>query len=161
MKKAIITAIIITVMLGMTACSSTRFTNEERFAARANLTINYNIRKYLPNSIDYGFTSLEFYQESDARVIRADCSIRVGQRADDTVRSVFLLSDKQWYIVDFLRGNPDFNIEPIWEDDTEMWYINLEDYEFTPDRNNFVDRINANTLMQRFLETEDKSLLGM
>ena len=159
-KKIIIISIIAAVILGITACSSSKFTNEERFAARANVAINYSIRDYLPDSVDYTFASLEFYEEHDAKVIRADCSVRLAQGAD-FVKSVFLLSDKQWYLIDFLRANPDIDAVVTEEIHMELWYISLGDFEFIVNENNLVDRSNTTEIAREFLRTGDKGLLGI
>jgi hypothetical protein len=164
MKKIVIAFMIFAVVFGIigtAGCSSTQFTDEERFAARANVTINYNIRKYLPNGVDYGFTSLEYYEEGNARVVRADCSVRVGQGMDDIVRNVFMLSDEVWYLNDFLKDNPEIEKGAVYEEEMKMWYIDLGDFEFIANRNNFVDRINARRIADMFFDSDDKGLLGI
>jgi len=160
-RTVVVITVIIILASSLSGCNTARFTDEERFAARANVAINYNIWKYLPESVDYAFSSLEFYEVNDARIIRADCSVRLA--GDIYVKSVFLLSDKQWYLIDFLMDNTvdDGDAEPLFDEDMKLWYINLGDFDFTPDENNFVDRANARTLANMFLNTGDKTLLGM
>ena len=160
MKKIIAVVLIFAVILTVSACKNETYTDAEKFAARANLTIDRNIWSYQPDAVSYTFSSIEYYEEGSARVIRADCAFLVGTGVE-VVRGVFLLSDRQDYLVRYNnRNDTDFKIT---EDTyTELWYINLgEDYSFETIEDNFIDRIKAGDLVRQYRNTKNKSFLGM
>jgi|GEM_PF-1642603 len=159
----IITAVILVMALvfGLTACSETEYSDEEKFAARANLTIDRNAWYYLPDAVDYVFTTIEYFEELGARVIRADCAFRTS--SGNIVRNVFLISDNEEYLETLgVRENVAIQYDVMNDTFTELWYINLgKDYEFTPDEENFVSRQSAKELVDKYRQTGDKSYLGM
>ncbi|MDR2531624.1 MAG: hypothetical protein LBC82_02145 [Oscillospiraceae bacterium] len=165
MKKITAVLIILIVVLFVTACSSSpEFTAEEKFAARANVTINRGIWEYpeLKNSVNYTFITLEYYMADGARVIRADCSVRLvfEDSGDEFVRVVFLLSDTKAYLDNFIIGEK-INAGVGYIALTEMYYANLSNFEFTPNEENLVDRVNTNKLADLYVRTRNKSYLGM
>jgi len=150
--------LIIAGVLAITACNGESYTDVEKFAARASLTIDHNIWRYLPDAQSYGFNSIEYYEDGSARVIRADCGFNVGS---GIVRRSFLISDQQDYLVRY--NNKNYTEFEINEDKTtELWYIDLgEDYEFVPVEENLVDRIRTNAALEKYRDTGDKGYIGM
>jgi hypothetical protein len=163
MKKGLkITAVIIltlAVLTSLTACSAD-YTNAEKFAARANVTLSKGIWDFpeLEGVTTYNFNSIEYYTSGAARVIRANC---VVSKSGNTAPYVFLLSDNENYLNDFISSIEDLWERPRYLEETELFFIYLSDFEFTVDENNSVSILNVQDLTARFNKTGDKSLLGM
>lgn len=158
--KIIAVLLIIAVALSLTACGRDAYTPAEKFAARANLTIDHVIWQYLPEAVSYTFSTLEYYEEGTARVIRADCNFRVGAGLD-IVTNVFMLSDRRDYLVRYNnRNDADFAVNE--HEYTGLWYINLgSEYVFEVIEDNLIDSKKARDLVLKYRETEDKKFLGM
>jgi len=159
-KKIIAIVLGFAAIVSLSACRGEQYTDSEKFAARANLTIDRNIHSYLPEAINYTFTTLEYYEDGSAKVIRADCNFRIGAGLD-LERRAFLLSDRQDYLTRFnTRNDTDYSITQ--DAYTELWYINLGgDYIFIANENNLVDSKKARDLVLKYRENNNKSYLGM
>ncbi|MDR2558871.1 MAG: hypothetical protein LBC86_04920 [Oscillospiraceae bacterium] len=161
-KKAIVIFIILISVVSSTACSSD-FTGAEKFAARANITLMQGMWDFpeLEGVTDYVFTSIEYYVSGAARVIRANCAV---SKSGDIVPYVFLLSDREEYLNDFISNNTedDFFMRPRYLEETELYYINLFDFEFTVNEENSVSILNVMDLTALYLRSGgNKSLFGM
>jgi hypothetical protein len=159
MKKIISILAIAAVVLSLAACA-TDYSNAEKFAARANITLQQGMWDFpeLEGASNYVFTSIEYFVSGAARVIRANCAVSKG---GIIVPYVFLLSDREEYLNDFISSIDDFWGAPRYLEETELFFINLFDFEFTPDENNSVSILNVMDLTSLYLRNNDKSLLGM
>jgi hypothetical protein len=160
-KKIIAAVIILAASLSLFAACTTSFTDAEKFAARANITLSQGISDYpdVSQGDTYVFTSIEYFTSGPSRIIRADCVIN---KADGTfVRYVFLISDREDYLNDAISS-----VEGLWEfpgfiEETGLFFANLFDYDFTPDENNSVSILNVMDLTTLYHKNGDKALLGM
>ncbi|MCL2697464.1 MAG: hypothetical protein FWE74_05230 [Oscillospiraceae bacterium] len=159
MKKIISLFTVIVIVFSLAACGAD-YTNAEKFAARANITLQQGMWDYpeLESATDYVFTSIEYYVSGAAKVIRANCAVSKG---GVIVPYVFLLSDREDYLNDFILTVDDLYAKPRYLEETELYFINLFDFEFTPDEDNSVSILNVMDLTSLYLRNEDKSLIGM
>ncbi|MCL2020353.1 MAG: hypothetical protein FWG70_11460 [Oscillospiraceae bacterium] len=164
MKKTVVlftTITIVAAILFLSACSSSGFTKEERFAARANITLSARIGDFpgLEDVVSYVFTTIEYYEEDGAGVIRADCSVRKSnESSEEFSRYVFLLSDKLSYLESFVTDKP---VDIFLDEFRELYYMNLGDYVFTAEPKNFVDKESINKLSDDYHKTRDGSIIGL
>jgi len=163
MKKKVSVILIFTaVLITFAACSSASYTDAERFAARANVTIDRNVQDYQPGATNYSFSTIEFFFSGSARVVRADCHVRTTDEESNISfeREVFLISDSERHLLEFIAEEK--IDEDVFQDRlTELWFVGLRDFEFTPVQEYFVDSIRINTLRSDFMKSQDKGILGM
>jgi hypothetical protein len=164
MKKLVAVIIILVVSLALTACSSNNYTNEERFAARANITLQQGMWLFseLEDADTYVFTSLEYFEANNAKVVRAACSVHF-RTGDNFERFVFLISDSRDYLDNFVLSIDDFwGKPPVYIDETELFFINLYDFEFAVNADNRVNIGRTWDLTELYNNSDgDKSLIGM
>jgi hypothetical protein len=129
-----------------------RFTDEEKFGARANITLQRGMWDFseLEEATNFFFNTIEYSDSEGTRTIRADCTVVFAD--GDIERHVFFFSDKGEYLED---------LEYFYDEYTEMYYTNLFDYEFTPSENDLLSRRTVNDLAQKYIQSNDKSHLGM
>ncbi|MCL2637670.1 MAG: hypothetical protein FWD48_04790 [Oscillospiraceae bacterium] len=158
-KKIISVISVLIIILSLAACSSS-FSNAERFAARANITLRQGMWDYpeLEGVTTYSLNSIEYYTSGAARVIRAHCAVSNG---GEIVPCVFLLSDRKDYLDDFILTIEDLWDTPRYIEETEMYFISLFDFEFTPNENESVSIGQTWDLTELYLKNGDKALLGM
>jgi len=161
MKKILAIIIVIVVAVSLTACSS-GYTNAERFAARANVTLNRGIHDFndLKDADTFVFTTIEYYEADGARVIRAVCTVHIKTN-DSYERFVFVLSDKEDYLNNLIDSLDGWYERPKHLEETELYFVNLADFEFTVNEDNTVSIANVSDLKNKYFDSRDKSIIGM
>ena len=162
MKRILAVILVFAILaVSLTACNKDEYTPEEKFAARANLTISRNSWYYVPDALTYVFNSVEYYEEGTARVVRADCIFFMDAEGVEIETMAFLISDRQDYLVRYNNRN-DTEHAINQSDYTELWHMSLgSDYSFEPVRDNLVNRIKVGDLVRMYRDTGKKSYLGM
>ncbi|MCL1824140.1 MAG: hypothetical protein FWG44_08055 [Oscillospiraceae bacterium] len=167
MKKIISAGIVFALVLVLAACGSEKeYTDIERFAARANVCISRNLPEYFSDAAGFSFTTVEFYIAGEAKVIRADCSVR--RAGDKYPRCVFMLSDQEQTLLDYLDGYDLLKYDVQQDLVMNLYYVNIfDELKFDAVEANLVDKGNIKELADKYMksgdknDTRDKSILGM
>jgi hypothetical protein len=157
MKKRVISVILLfTSVLSLSACGGDTYTDAERFAARAGVTIS----RQMGGAHSFSYDALEYSEPDGARIITARCTFFY---TDGTPMQTFVFHIGKGGT--FFDGYIEMETPAlVFDEVTELYLLNLGrdvEFEFGEIGTIAVDRQKATIIARQFHNTQDKSVLGM